>query len=176
MDINLTIILIVMCIAILWLFVPFFGGSKTYDVRPLDPKDILLVQNYHKKSSYKSRVVLVIEEAQDDATHLVPLIRNILAQEIKADSIILISQNDENLKRVHLIRDTCVFNKIGGLTFLFKESGDHTIIIFIYPHGFDAFSDSQLLVKVLDSNREINGLTKIETNIVTTNINAVYHI
>lgn len=173
MDINLTIILVVMGIVVLWLFSPLFK-NKTYDTRPLDPKDSFLIQNYHKKPSYKKRVVLVIEEARD-ADHVVSLIRNILSQEIKADSIILISR-DENLKKIHLIRDTCIFNKIGGLTFLFKESSNNTIIIFIYPHGFNAFAHSQLLKQFLDANHEINGLLKVETTTVNTDINQVYHI
>lgn len=180
MDVNLTIILIVMCIVILWLFVPLFGNTHHDTARqpqhPLDPKDSLLVQNYHIKPSYKKRVVLVIEEAQDNNIHhLISLIRNILTQDIKADSIVLISRN-EDLKNIHIIRDTCIFNKIGGMTFLFKESGNHTIVIFIYPHGFNAFINSQFLKHLLETNKEFNGLTKVETNTINTSIDKVYHI
>lgn len=54
MDINLTIILIVMGVIILWLFSPLFGNKKS-DTDSLDPKDSLLIENYQKKTELREK-------------------------------------------------------------------------------------------------------------------------
>jgi hypothetical protein len=174
MDTNLTIVLIIMSIIILWLLAPLFD-NKSQDDRQLNSTDRVLIKNYHKKSSYKKKVVLVIEETQN-VNYLITLIRNLLTQDIKVDSIILISRDDK-LKKYHLIRDTCIINKVGGLTFLFKESSNNTIIVFIYPSAFSSFTNPRLLREFLDSKyQQIDGLIKVETNTAKVNINKIYHI
>jgi hypothetical protein len=119
------------------------------------------------------RVVLVIESFKN-VENLLVLLRNILGQEIKVDAIILIS-SDETLKQNRLIHDTCILNKVGGLSFLFKESGNDTIIVFIFSEGFNVFSNPRFLKKFLETeNNNINGLVKVESANVKADVNKMY--
>jgi hypothetical protein len=117
-------------------------------------------------------LVLVIE-SYNTIEDLLTLIRNILTQDIKVDSLVLISPN-ESLNRVKLIQDTCVLNKMGGLSFLLKESDNNTIILFIFPDSFNAFSNPHFLNTYLKTNGKINGLIRVETNSVSVEPSKVY--
>ena len=164
MDSNLTIIIFLIGIFIVWTFWSINKKAPTID-------DIL-VQNYSDKSSYKQRLVLVIE-SYNTIEDLLTLIRNILTQDIKVDSLVLISPN-ESLNRVKLIQDTCVLNKMGGLSFLLKESDNNTIILFIFPDSFNAFSNPHFLNTYLKTNGKVNGLIRVETNSVSVEPSKVY--
>jgi hypothetical protein len=132
-----------------------------------------LVKNYYQKQNYMKRVVLVIESFKS-VENLLILLRNILSQEIKVDSIILIS-SDETLKQNSLIHDTCILNKVGGLSFLFKESGNDTIIVFIFSEGFNVFSNPRFLKKFLETeNINVNGIVKVESSNVKADVNKMY--
>ena len=165
MDSNLTIIIFLIGIFIVWTFWSINKKAPTMD-------DIL-VQNYSDKSSYKQRLVLVIE-SYNTIEDLLTLIRNILTQNIKVDSLVLISPN-ESLNRVKLIQNTCVLNKMGGLSFLLKESDNNTIILFIFPDSFNAFSNPHFLNTYLKTNGKINGLIRVETNSVSVEPSKVYN-
>lgn len=164
MDSNLTIIIFLIGIFIVWTFWSINKKAPTID-------DIL-VQNYSDKSSYKQRLVLVIE-SYNTIEDLLTLIRNILTQDIKVDSLVLISPN-ESLNKVKLIQDTCVLNKMGGLSFLLKESDNNTIILFIFPDSFNAFSNPHFLNTYLKTNGKVNGLIRVETNSVSVEPSKVY--
>lgn len=164
MDSNLTIIIFLIGIFIVWTFWSINKKAPTID-------DIL-VQNYSDKSSYKQRLVLVIE-SYNTIENLLTLIRNILTQDIKVDSLVLISPN-ESLNRVKLIQDTCVLNKMGGLSFLLKESDNNTIILFIFPDSFNAFSNPHFLNTYLKTDGKVNGLIRVETNSVSVEPSKVY--
>lgn len=164
MDVNLTIIIFLLGVFIVWIF--WSTNKQTSTI------DDLFVQNYSGKSSYKQRLVLVIESF-NNLNDLLTLIRNILKQNIKADSIVLISPN-ESLIRVKLIQDTCVLNKMGGLSFLLKESDNNTIILFIFPDSFNAFSNPYFLNTYLKTNGKVNGLIRVETNSVRVEPSKVY--
>lgn len=164
MDSNLTIIIFLIGIFIVWTFWSINKKAPTID-------DIL-VQNYSDKSSYKQRLVLVIE-SYNTIEDLLTLIRNILTQNIKVDSLVLISPN-ESLNRVKLIQDTCVLNKMGGLSFLLKESDNNTIILFIFPDSFNAFSNPHFLNTYLKTDGKVNGLIRVETNSVSVEPSKVY--
>ena len=132
-----------------------------------------LIKNYQYKSTHHKRLVLVIESFST-IEDLLTLIRNILKQEIKVDSIILISQEDINLSKVQLIQNTCILNKVGGLSLLLKESSNNTILLFIHLDGFDAFSDPQFLTHFLNSNFSTTGIVKVDTDSVNVDIDKVY--
>lgn len=136
--------------------------------------DDFLVKNYHQRPNYMKRVVLVIETFKN-VENLLVLLRNILGQEIKVDSIVLIS-SDQTLKKSGLIRDTCILNKVGGLSFLFKESGNDTILVFIFSEGFNAFSNPHFLKKFIETNGipRVKGIVKIESSNVKVDINKIY--
>jgi hypothetical protein len=165
MDSNLTIIIFLIGIFIVWTFWSINKKAPTMD-------DIL-VQNYSDKSSYKQRLVLVIE-SYNTIGDLLTLVRNILTQNIKVNSLVLISPN-ENLNKVKLIQETCILNKMGGLSFLLKESDNNTIILFIFPDSFNAFSNPHFLNTYLKTNGKINGLIRVETNSVSVEPSKVYN-
>jgi hypothetical protein len=162
----LTIIVFIIGIFILWIF------WSTIDNKNLTMDDFL-VQNYPNKLSYKQRLVLVIE-SYNTIEDLLTLIRNILNQNMKVDSLMLISSNN-NLNKIKLVKDTCILHKIGGLSFLLKESSKNTIILFLFSECFNAFSDPYFLNKFLTTNDKINGIVRAETNLVNVELNKVYH-
>jgi len=133
----------------------------------------LMVLNYHKKPSYSKKVVIVIESFQD-LKCLTTLIKNILNQCIKVHSIILISENS-SLKKVPLLHNTCIFNKIGGKTMLVKESGNDTIIIFVFSGGDKAFYEPHFIEQFVTKEIKINGLFKVETSKAKIDISQVYN-
>lgn len=135
--------------------------------------DDMLVQSYLNKQRFPKKVILIIE-SYNDLGSLLTLIRNILNQNMKVDSIILISQSDSNLDKVNLIHDTCILNQMGGLSFLLKEEADDTILIYIFPVGFYAFSEPYFLSEFLKTSKKINGVIKVETNSVKVDIDKVY--
>jgi hypothetical protein len=170
METNLTIIILLSAIFALWLISVLPRKINLNDV------DYRLVKNYHIKPSYKKKVVLIIEAVVANGTNLdqlLTLVRNILTQNIKIDSIVLISQ-DESLNKVQLIQNTCILNKIGGLSFLLKESGNDTTLVFIFIDGYDNFKDPHFLNKFLESKNRYNGLVQVDTNSVKVDINKVY--
>jgi hypothetical protein len=139
---------------------------------PYGMGDHSLIKNYQYKPTYHKRLVLIIESFSN-IEDLLTLIRNILKQEIKVDSIILISKN-ETLNKVQLIQNTCILNKVGGLSFLLKESSNNTILLFIRSGGFDAFSEPQFLPRFLNSNFSTTNLVKIDTDSINVDIDRVY--
>lgn len=169
MHTYLTII-ISLSFLVLWYF--YFFNQKNNRKQKFNLNDDILVNNYHQKSKYVKRVVLIIESFQNIET-LSVLVRNILKQEIKVDAIILIS-SDETLRNNGLIRDTCILNKVGGLSFLFKESGDDTILVFIFSEGFNVFSDPRFLTKFLATDHRVDGLVKVDSSTVKVDINKLY--
>ena len=173
---NLTIIIFLIAVILLW---------KLWTLKWVNKKitsDDFLVQNYHKKPSFQKRLVLIIETFEN-LEDLLALLRNILQQDIKVDSIILITKN-KDLNKVELVQNTCTINKVGGLTFLLKESGSDTILVFIFPDGFNAFVDPQFLKKFLSTNSidfepkdkhlKINGLVMVGTNSVNVDVQKLY--
>lgn len=167
MSSNLTIIILLFGILwILWYFL-----IKIKDVE-LKEEDDHLVQNYCTKQKFKQRLVLVIEKF-DNLNQLLTLIRNILKQDIKVDLIVLIS-NNENLKKVSLIKNTCIINKLGGLSFLLKESDNDSILLFLFPLCFNDFSNPKFLNYFLNSSKNNRGLIKVKNNSVLVDINKVY--
>jgi len=137
--------------------------------------DDLLVSDYHNKKRFSNKVVLIIESFHD-LNRLLTLIRNILNQNLKVDSIILITQNTDVFKKVKLIHNTCVFNQVGGLSMCLKESCKDTILIFIYPEGFNAFNDPYFLENYLKDaiNPIPRGVLKVDNNLTKVPINKVY--
>lgn len=162
MSSNLTIIILLF--GILWIFWHFLNKSKD--------SDDILVQNYYKKQNFKQRLVLIIEKF-DNLDQLLTLIKNILKQDLKVDLIILIS-NDENLKKVNLIQNTCIINKVGGLSFLLKESSNDSILLFLFPSSFNDFFNPTYLKHFLNSQTKNNGLIQVKNNSVLVDINKVY--
>ena len=170
---NLTIITLLSLLFLAWIILSLTLSrsdkttyqSNTIQVNGLnslnDAADNDLVKNYQYKPNYKNKLVLIIESFTN-LEHLLTLLRCILKQEIKVDSIILIS-SDESLNKVQLIQNTCILNKVGGLSFLLKESGNNTTILFIFPVGFGAFIDPQFLKKFIETDTKNNGLVKVET-------------
>lgn len=152
---------------LVWLLITLQQSPKL----PYSIED-LLVLNYHKKPSYSRKVVIVIESFEN-LKCLITLIKNILNQCIKVDSIILISENS-NLKKVPLLHNTCIFNKVGGKTLLMKESGNNTIIIFVSLGGDKAFYEPHFIKKFLTQEMVINGLSKVETDKINIDIKQVY--
>ena len=153
----------------------FFLWYKTSSEKENFDLDDLLVKSYHQKQHYPKKVVLIIE-SYDNVESLLTLIRNVLNQNIKVDSIILISQ-DDNIKKVKLIHDTCIINQVGGLSFLLKEKCDETILIYIFSDGFHAFSKPYFLSKFLNNEKGIDivdGVVKVKSNFVNINIDKVY--
>lgn len=163
---NLTIIIFLIAVILLW---------KLWTLKLSDKKittDNFLVQNYHKKPSFQKRLVLIIESFEN-LEDLLTLLRNILQQNIKVDSIILITK-DKDLNKVDLIQNTCIINKVGGLTFLLKESGINTILIFVFPECFNAFTNPDFLKKILYTNSKVNGLVMVETDSVNVDVQKLY--
>lgn len=148
-----------------------FSRLKKNNTKPLKV-DNLLVQNYQQKQNYIKKVVLVIESFTN-VEHLLNLLRNILLQEIKVDYIILISQ-DVTLNNIRLIQNTCILNKIGGLSLLLKESSNDTIIVFIFSEGFNSFKNPKFLKHFLKTKNNINGIVKIETSSVNVGVDKIY--
>jgi len=161
----------ILCIFLLICLVIFIFKSLRRKSK-LNLADEFLVLNYHKKPTLYKKVVLIVETC-DNLSALITLIRSILNQNIKVDSLILISENF-NLKKVPLIHNTCIFNKIGGMTFLMKESSCNTILVFIFSEGFKAFIQPNFLQEYLENQIEIDGLVKVETDKVKVDINKIY--
>jgi hypothetical protein len=137
--------------------------------------DDLLVSNYRKKRRFSNKVVLIIESFHD-LNYLLTLIRNILNQNFKVDSIILITKNTDFFKKVKLIHNTCILNQVGGLSMCLKESCKDTILIYIYPDGFNAFNDPNFLENYLkDAITPIpRDILKVDNNLTKVPINKVY--
>jgi hypothetical protein len=129
-----------------------------------------MIQNYQLKPFYKKKVVLIIENF-DDLNCLLTLIRYVLHQTVKVNSIILIS---ESSLHHDLIYNTCVINKLGGLSILLKESSKDTIILYIFPEALKAFYDPNFLKKILETQIKVKGIVKVETNKVKVDISKVY--
>lgn len=135
--------------------------------------DDYLVQNYHKKLKVKERVVLVIEEF-NNLPDLIDLIRNILKQTLRVDSLVIISSDGDSLKKVKLIHNTSIINKVGGLSICLKESGKDTIIIYIFNEGFKVFSNPNFLDFYLKRDVKSNGVIKTYNNFLKVSVDKVY--
>ena len=117
-----------------------------------------LVKNYHKIEKYPNRTVLVIESF-DSLESLLTLIRNVLNQTIRLDALVLIS-NDEEIKKIPLVLNTCILNNVGGPSFVFKETCKDTITLHVYPSGFNFFTNPHFLKFFLNSQIQIDGISK----------------
>lgn len=159
----MNLILIIIIIFILWFILSIKNNNNL---------DEFLVQTYQNKLPYHKKLIVIIESFKDQNS-LLTFIRNILKQNIKVDSIILISQ-DKTLSKVNLINNTCILNGVGGLSFFFKESSSNTILLFVFPEGFKAFSQPHFLQNFLSTNIQIDGVVKAENDNYNVNINKVY--
>ncbi|ADO00534.1 hypothetical protein WIV_gp190 [Wiseana iridescent virus] len=166
-TINLTIIIFFLIVGVCLLL-----KIIRVDTPSLTQDTDYLINQYHKKPKWIKKTVVIIESftSIDD---LLELLKNILKQDIKVDSIVLISQN-ENLNKVRLISNTCLINKHGGLSFFLKEGDSNTILLFLFPPSFKAFSNPVFLQDYLTQDFKVNGLVKAETNSVCVDINKVY--
>lgn len=173
MNLYQTSIVIVILVVIIFFIKRLILSTENKDLVVMNnDNDNTLIQNYIKKNVYHKRIVLVIESF-DNIDRLLTFIRNILNQEIKVNSIILIS-NNINLKKVQLIHDTCIINKIGGLSLLLKESNNSTIILFVSSVGFNAFINPQFLKNFISSDKGEIGVVKVNTNNINVDISKIY--
>ena len=131
-----------------------------------------LVRMYQEKPKYDKRVVIIIESFRSTA-QLLQLLRQILRQEIKVDSIVLVTQ-DSNISSVELVGHTCIINKVGGLSFLFKESGDDTVLVFIFSNAGNVFSNPRFLKQLLDTDDNVNGVVQLKTSTVKIDVRTLY--
>lgn len=136
--------------------------------------DDMLVEQYRKKIKSEKRVVLIIESYKD-IDGLLAVLRCILNQDRKVDSIVVIS-SDKEIGKHKLIRNTCVLNKIGGLSFLFKESGDDTVLVFVFSEGFNFFQDPQFLGQIIESNtnQHLAGVIKVHSSEIQVQTDKIY--
>lgn len=161
-----TIVTVLTLVILLWIILTLiFSFEKITG-------DKLLVQNYHRKQSFQKRLVLIIESFPN-LESLLTLIRNVLHQDIKVDSIILITKNKE-IEKVELVQNTCVINQVGGLSFILKESGNDTILVYIFPEGFKAFQKPHFLKNFLLSKTKVNGIVVTETGSTKVDIHKIY--
>ena len=165
MDSN--IVFFIVLLIILWLL------STLMHIKTSTNYEDFLVQNYHTKSNFKKRLVLIIEDVEDNIEDVLNLIRNLLKQSIKVQSIILITKN-EQLKKVKLIHNTCILNKVGGLSIILKEGHNDTIFVFVFPQSFKAFNDPEFLKKFLETDEKVNGIVKAENHSIQVDIDKVY--
>jgi hypothetical protein len=154
-------------------------NSLVKDIYPvtLTKEDWVLVNSYQNKPrSLASRVVLIIESVEEyNVFSITNLLRNLLRQETKVDSIILVVPNPElagQLKSVDLIKATCIIQKTGGLTNVFKESGDDTTLLFVSNKAFDDFSNNQHIQRCLKEPK-LRGIIKLVNKDLVVDINHV---
>ncbi|CCV02084.1 hypothetical protein IIV25_066R [Invertebrate iridovirus 25] len=164
-TINLTIIIFLLVVGVCLLL-------KINSTDAPDTDTNYLINQYHKKPKWIKKIVVIIESFTS-INDLLELLKNILKQDIKVDSIVLISQN-ENLNKVQLIHNTCIINKHGGLSFFLKEGDNNTILLFLFPPSFKAFSNPVFLKNFLTQDFKVNGLVKAETNSVSVDIGKIY--
>jgi hypothetical protein len=162
-----------MALFILCFIIIIFIGYSVSDLKSnkIKQNDNLMIQNYQLKPFYKKKVVLVIENF-DNLNCLLTLIRYVLHQTVKVNSIILISEL--SLHHHDLIYNTCVVNKLGGLSILLKESSKDTIILYVFPEALKGFYDPNFLKEILETQIRIKGIVKVETNKVKVDISKVY--
>lgn len=158
---------LILVLSVLWVF--WYSSTPVESTLSLDDA---LVLKYHMKENFKQKVVLIIEKF-DNLQELLTLIRNILKQTIRVNSIILIT-DDEKLKKVKLLHNTCIFNKLGGLSLLFKESSAFTKLVFISPTSFKAFSNPNFLKFFLTHQIKLDGLIQVNNNEILSDINMAY--
>lgn len=107
-----------------------------------------LVKNYQTKKSFKHKVVMVIEEYDNNVQSLQQFLRRLLAQNVKVASLVLVDEG-LGLDKIALIKSTCVINKVGGMSFLFKETNPDTMVVFVYASAFAEFQDPDFLEKFI---------------------------
>jgi hypothetical protein len=147
-----------------------FIGIFSLQTDKIKTNDDLMIQNYQSKPFYEKKVVLIIENF-NELNYLLTLIRHILHQTIKVNSIILITE----LRFHHdLIYNTCIVNKIGGLSILLKESSNNTILLYIFPEALNVFSNPNSLKIILETQIKVKGIIKVETDKIKVDINKVY--
>ena len=83
----------------------------------------------------------------------------VLNQTIRLDALVLIS-NDEEIKKIPLVQNTCILNNVGGPSFVFKETCKDTITLHVYPSGFNFFTNPHFLKFFLNSQIQIDGISK----------------
>jgi hypothetical protein len=107
---------------------------------------------------------------------LITLLRNLLKQSTKVDSIVLVVPNQElasTLNMVDLIKATCVIQKVGGLSIVFKESGEDTVLLFVNNDAFDDFHNNQHLQRCLTEPNQ-RGILRLANRDLSIDINHVF--
>jgi hypothetical protein len=108
-----------------------------------------LIKNYQTKKSFKHKVVMVIEDYNNNVQLLEQFLHNVLRQNVKVASLVLVTDGVA-LDKIALIKNTCVLNKVGGMSFMFKETDANTVVMFVYASGFAEFEDPDFLEKFID--------------------------
>lgn len=162
--------LILIMLGFIILILMYYKGYSQAKVDQKENYEDFLVKNYQSKPLYKKKVIIIIENF-DNLKNLLTLIKCILLQNVKVNSIILISET--SIKHP-LIHNTCIVNKVGGLSMLLKESSNDSILLYIFPESFKAFFNPNFLKETLDSKIKINGIVIVETDKVKVDINKLY--
>ena len=151
------------------------SGART----PPIEEDRLLINGYRNKPrTSDSRVVLIIESFQNVNT-LVALLRNLLQQSTKVDSIVLVVPNPDlarALDAVDLVKATCVIQKVGGLSIVFKESGDDTVLLFVNNDAFDDFNDHRHIQRCYSNEPKQRGVVRLANKHLVVDINQVFQL
>lgn len=148
-------------------------GSSRSDERRSGAADV--IKNYQNKPTFYKNVIISIE-AYDGINDLIGLLESILSQTIKVSLVVLIDskQEQQHLKKIPIIKDMCIFNKVGGTSLLFKQSNKDTIILFLFGN-FIKFSDPQFLDLFLnDPSYVAEDIIKIDCNEYNIPIQTVY--
>lgn len=164
--------MIISILIILILFMFYSMSGKSSDATDSGYSDNLVL-NYYTKPSFSKRVVLVIE-AYDTLHNLNNLIKNILSQTFKVNSIILINRQNIDFSNDKLIKQTCIINKIGELSIFFKEREQNTIILFLFPLSFTKFENKAFLDHIIHQKHMCNDLLMVNTNEIIVDIDKVY--
>jgi hypothetical protein len=163
-------------------------GQAGLGVRATIEEEFLINDYRNKPRTLNSRVVLIIENTdrrriQDPVSRtsdwldkLITLLRNLLKQSTKVDSIVLVVPNQElasTLNMVDLIKATCVIQKVGGLSIVFKESGEDTVLLFVNNDAFDDFHNNQHLQRCLTEPNQ-RGILRLANRDLSIDINHVF--
>jgi hypothetical protein len=131
-----------------------------------------MLEMYRSKPSFKKRVVLVIE-SYVSLRSLEELLENILKQNFKVDSIILIAKNS-HVANIRIVKDTCVINRVGRMSIPFKEGSRDTLLLFLFPLCFSQFKDPALLSEIVLRQKKCPDIVPIDCDTLNINIDEVY--
>jgi hypothetical protein len=168
-------------------------GQAGLGVRATIEEEFLINDYRNKPRTLNSRVVLIIENnfsvtdrrastsggglrVPDWLDKLITMLRNLLKQSTKVDSIVLVVPNQElasTLNMVDLIKATCVIQKVGGLSIVFKESGEDTVLLFVNNDAFDDFHNNQHLQRCLTEPNQ-RGILRLANRDLSIDINHVF--